>query len=156
MENSKKTDLARVISVSGQSGLYLYIAQARNGVVVESLANGGRTVVGMKNKVSTLEDISIYTAEGEMKLKDVFVKLHEVLGDADAPGAKAPADALKELFSKAVPDYDADRFYVSHMKKVVTWYNELKNHASLDFMTDEDRKKEAEEAEAAEAEPENE
>jgi hypothetical protein len=156
MENSKKTDLARVISVSGQSGLYLYIAQARNGVVVESLANGGRTVVGMKNKVSTLEDISIYTAEGEMKLKDVFVKLHEVLGDADAPGAKAPADALKELFAKAVPDYDADRFYVSHMKKVVTWYNDLKNHASLDFMTDEDRKKEAEAAETAEAEPENE
>ena len=40
---------------------------------------------------------------------------------------------MKALFAKAVPDYDADRFYVSHMKKVIDWYNELCAHASLDF-----------------------
>jgi hypothetical protein len=55
------------------------------------------------------------------------------LGDKDAPSQKAAADELKALFSKAVPTYDGDRFYVSHMKKVVEWYNELKQFASLDF-----------------------
>ena len=44
------------------------------------------------------------------------------------------SEELKELFTKAVPDYDGDRFYVSHMKKVVDWYNELKNFASLEFV----------------------
>jgi len=128
-----KTDLARILSVSGQHGLFNYIAQARNGAIVEALSDKRRTCFDMKSRITTLADISIYTAEGELKLKDVFLKLQAVLGDADAPSPKAASDELKSLFAKAVPDYDADRFYVSHMKKVVEWYNELKNFASLDF-----------------------
>ena len=49
---------------------------------------------------------------------------------------------VKELFAKAVPNYDSDRFYVSHMKKVVDWYNELKNFASLEFVEDEENAEE--------------
>ena len=128
-----KTDLTRILSVSGQRGLYYYLAQARNGAIAEALSDKRRTCFDVKMRITTLADISIFTSEGEMKLKDVFLKLHEVLGDADAPSSKASADELKTLFIKAVPDYDGDRFYVSHMKKVVDWYNELKNFASLDF-----------------------
>ncbi len=128
-----KTDLARILSVSGQHGLFNYIAQARNGAIVEALSDKRRTCFDMKSRITTLADISIYTSEGELKLKDVFLKLQAVLDDADAPTAKASSEELKSLFAKAVPDYDADRFYVSHMKKVVEWYNELKNFASLDF-----------------------
>ena len=76
-------------------------------------------------------------------LSEVFEKMHEVLKEADAPTAKAAEKDLKDLFKKAVPSYDADRFYVSHMKKVVEWYNCLKNYASLDFLTDEEREAEA-------------
>ena len=82
----------------------------------------------------TLADISIYTDEEEVKLQDVFLSLKEVLGEADAPSSKSSADDLKALFEKALPTYDRDRFYVSHMKKVVDWYNCLKNYASLDFV----------------------
>lgn len=80
-----------------------------------------------------------------MKLSEVFAKLHEVLGEQDAPSAKAADAELKALFAKALPNYDANRFYVSHMKKVVEWYNELKKYASLEFMTDEDREAAAKE-----------
>lgn len=128
-----KTDLARILSVSGQHGLFNYIAQARNGAIVEVLSDKRRTCFDMKSRITTLADISIYTSEGEMKLQEVFQKLHEALGEADAPTSKASADELKALFLKAIPNYDGDRFYVSHMKKVVDWYNELKNFASLDF-----------------------
>ena len=128
-----KTDLARILSVSGQHGLFNYIAQARNGAIVEALSEKRRTCFDMKSRITTLADISIYTSEGEMKLQEVFQKLHEALGEADAPTSKASADELKALFLKAIPNYDGDRFYVSHMKKVVDWYNELKNFASLDF-----------------------
>ena len=38
-----KTDLARILSVSGQHGLYLYLAQARNGAIAESLSDKKRT-----------------------------------------------------------------------------------------------------------------
>ena len=128
-----KTDLARILSVSGQHGLFNYIAQARNGAIVEALSDKRRTCFDMKSRITTLADISIYTSEGEMKLQEVFQKLHYALGEADAPTSKASADELKALFLKAIPNYDVDRFYVSHMKKVVDWYNELKNFASLDF-----------------------
>ena len=148
MENQNKTELVRIISVSGHRGLFRYVAQARNGAIVEALSSGNRICIDMKNRITSLEDISIYTDEGELKLRKVFEKLHEVLGENDAPTAKASADELKKLFAEAVPDYDGDRFYVSHMKKVVEWYNELKKYASLDFSDEEQAAGE----EAAEAE----
>lgn len=133
MENQNKTELAKVLSISGQRGLFFYIAQARNGAIVESLSTKIRVCMDMKNRITSLADISIYTDEGELKLKNVFEMLHKTLGDKDAPSAKSSADTLKALFAEAVPNYDGDRFYVSHMKKVVEWYNELKNYASLEF-----------------------
>lgn len=145
-----KTDLARILSVSGQPGLYNFVAQARNGAIAENLEDKKRTSFGASARITSLEDIAIYTSEGELRLADVFNALHKVLGDKDAPGAKSEGKVLESLFSEAIPNYDADRFYVSHMKKVVAWYNLLKNHASLDFMTQEDR-----EAEAAAANEEN-
>ena len=141
-----KTDLSKILAISGQSGLYLYVSQARNGAIVEALADKKRTSVGMTNKITSLADISIYTDEEEVKLQQVFTNMKEVLGEEDAPSSKSSPDTLKALFEKALPDYDRDRFYVSHMKKVVEWYNALKNHASLDF-TDPDAEAEAQEQE---------
>ena len=129
-----KTDLSKILAISGQSGLYLYISQARNGAIVEALSDKKRTSVGMTNKITSLADISIYTDDEEVKLQQVFLNMKEVLGDDDAPTAKSKPEELKALFEKALPDYDRDRFYVSHMKKVVEWYNALKNYASLDFV----------------------
>ena len=129
-----KTDLSKILAVSGQSGLYLYISQARNGAIVEALSDKKRTSVSMTSKITSLADISIYTDEEEVKLQDVFTGMKEVLGEADAPSSKASADELKSFFEKALPSYDRDRFYVSHMKKVVDWYNNLKKYASLDFV----------------------
>ena len=138
-----KTDLSRILAISGQSGLYLYVSQARNGAIVEALADKKRSSVGMTNKLTSLADISIYTDEEEVKLQQVFLNMKEVLGDNDAPSAKSSPEELKALFEKALPDYDRDRFYVSHMKKVVEWYNALKNYASLDFVNPEEAEEEA-------------
>ncbi|MBE6238771.1 MAG: hypothetical protein E7113_01815 [Bacteroidales bacterium] len=129
-----KTDLSKILAISGQSGLYLYISQARNGAIVEALSDKKRSSVSLSSKITSLADISIYTDDEEVKLQEVFVNMHEVLGDADAPSSKASADELKAFFEKALPAYDRDRFYVSHMKKVVDWYNNLKKYASLDFV----------------------
>lgn len=137
-----KTDLTKTLSVSGQHGLFHYVAQSRSGAIVEAFSDKKRTIFDFKSRITTLADISIYTDEGEMKLQQVFKKLHEVLGDAEAPGSKSSPEELKALFEKAVPDYDADRFYVSHMKKVVDWYNEIKRYASLEF-TDPEAEEEA-------------
>ena len=54
-----KTDLSKILAISGQSGLYLYISHARNGAVVESLADKKRTSVSVTSKITSLADISI-------------------------------------------------------------------------------------------------
>ena len=133
-----KTDLAKILSVRGQRGLFSYIAQSRSGAIAESLRDHKRTNFAANSGITTLEDISIFTLEGEVKLKEVFLKIKSVLGDADAPSSKASPEEIKALFEKALPDYDGDRFYVSHMKKVVDWYNELKTYASLDFVEEDE------------------
>ena len=139
-----KTDLSRILSISGQSGLFYYVSQARNGAIVEALADKKRTTVGMTSRLTSLADISIYTDDEEVKLQQVLLNMKEGLGDADAPSSKASAEELKALFEKALPAYDRDRFYVSHMKKVVDWYNNLKKYASLDFVNPEEESAEQE------------
>ena len=120
--------------MAGQHGLFHYVAQARNGAIGESLATKQRKVFPATSRISTLADIAIYTSEGEMKMDEVFLALKKVLGDAPAPSPKASDKEILALFEKAIPNYDADRFYLSHMRKVVDWYDQLVKYASLDFV----------------------
>ncbi len=142
-----KTDLAKILSVSGQHGLYAYVAQARNGVIAETLADKKRTALDTHSKVSTLNDIAIFTSEGEMRLAEVFTAMKKQADSGKAvPTSKDDSAAIKAFFAAAIPNYDEDRFYVSHMKKVLDWYGDIDKYASFDFMTDEEREKELEEA----------
>ena len=111
-----QTDLARILSVAGQHGLFQYVAQARGGAIAASLETKQRKVFSTSSRISTLADIAIYTSEGEMKLDQVFLALKAALGDAEAPSSKASEKEIVALFKKAIPNYDCDRFYVSHMR----------------------------------------
>ena len=142
-----KTDLAKILSVSGQHGLFLYLAQARNGVIAETLKDKKRVHFDAHSKISTLNDIAIFTSEGELRLAEVFTAMKATADAGTAvPSSKDAADAIKAFFVKAVPNYDEDRFYISHMKKVLEWYGEIEQGASFDFLTDEEREKELEKA----------
>lgn len=140
-----KTDLAKILAVSGRHGLYLYLAQARNGAIAESLEDKKRVVFDPHSRITTLADIAVFTNEGELKLADVFTSMSKV--DGQTPTSKDADKDIKAFFAKAIPNYDEDRFYVSHMKKILDWYHDLVKNASLDFVTDEERKQEAEAAE---------
>ena len=133
-----KTDLTKVFTISGEQGLFSYVAPAKNGAVVESMLTKKRIVAGSNTKMSALSDISIYTEEGEATLQEVLEGLVKELQQADAPSGKIDPKVYKELFKKVLPQYDEDRFYPSHMKKVCEWYNCLKKYASLEFMTEEE------------------
>ncbi|MBP5210229.1 MAG: DUF5606 domain-containing protein [Bacteroidales bacterium] len=138
----EKTDLKKVLSVSGQPGLWLYLAQAKNGVIVESLVTKHRTQFGSNARITTLEDVSIYTNSGEVTLKQVFLDMKAKLGAGQAPSSKTDDKAIKAFFGEVIPDYDQDKFYVSHMKKVLDWYNVLNEFATIDFVEEEEEKSE--------------
>ena len=134
-----KTDLTRTLSVAGERGLYTYVAQARGGAIAERLSDKKRPLFDAHKRITCLADIAIYTSDGEMKLKDVFLALKQTLDGQSAPSSKEDGAVFEALFAKAVPNYDAERFYVSHMKKVCDWYNDLAANASLDFEEEEEK-----------------
>ena len=81
----------------------------------------------MHNKVSILSEISIYTtdAEGAVPLEDVMRKIHkEFDGDTDLD-KNSSSEELKAFLKFVLPDYDEGRVYVSDIKKVVSWYDQL-------------------------------
>lgn len=136
-----KTNLQKIITVSGYPGLFKYVAQANAGVVVEALSDKKRMVCGMSVKISSLSDISVFTDEGEVKLQELFEKMKQKLEGERAPEGKVDAAKLKSFFGEVLPDYDRDRFYSSHMKKVVDWYNNLMDYASLEFLQEGEEEK---------------
>ncbi|MCK9305140.1 MAG: DUF5606 domain-containing protein [Bacteroidales bacterium] len=131
-----KTDLKKIISVSGQQGLFRFVSQAKSGVIAESLTDKKRSLFGINSRVTALSDISIYTEDKEMPLREVLIRIREKLSDGDAPIHGSSPEKLREFFADVIPDYDRDKFYVSHMKKVAEWYNILKQYASLEFESD--------------------
>ena len=137
--NDMKTDLSKILSISGKHGLYRFLALSRNNsAIAEALSDAHRTVFDPHSRITTLADIAIFTEEGEFKLKEVFLAINKALEGKEAPTSKSSEAEIKALFDKAVPNYDASRFYFSHMKKILDWYNELVKYASLDFAEEEE------------------
>lgn len=145
-------DLSKIMAISGKPGLYKMLSQAKTGLIVESLADGKRFPVFSHERVSSLEEISIFsTGEEDLPLKDVFKKLFDKLDGQPGPDAKNKEAEVKQLFSEAIPEYDAERVYVSDMKKTVSWYNMLLEKEMLDF-TEEGHEKEEQPGEPESAE----
>ncbi|MBN1598252.1 MAG: DUF5606 domain-containing protein [Bacteroidales bacterium] len=117
--------LKDILAISGKSGLYKFISQGRNGIIVESFDDQKRTVVHASAKVSALEDIAIFTETEEVPLADVFKKLYEKEDGRETINHKSSNEELKALLKKILPDYDKSRVYVSDIKKLVNWYNIL-------------------------------
>ena len=140
----EKTDLRKILAISGEHGLFEYVAQAKAGLIAESLETKVRRTFGAHARVSSLADISIYTETAEMALKEVFEKIAAHLDGAEAMSSKSSSKDIEKFFGEVVPDYDAGRFYVSHMKKVLDWYNCLREYATLEFVNEEEERAEEE------------
>lgn len=124
-QEEKQSYLKDLMAISGHAGLFKFISQARNGIIVESLASGKRMNAFANMKVSALEDIAIYTEEKEIPLEEVLLSLHKYENGGESISPKSDPEELKDYFSAILPEYDRERVYVSDIKKVLTWYNLL-------------------------------
>lgn len=124
--------LKGILSISGQPGLYKMVAEAKNSVIVESLLTGKRMPAYSSAKISSLEDIAIFTQTSEVALKDLLKNIFEKENGAEIT-KKDSGNELKAYFAEVLPEYDQDRVYVSDMKKVIQWYNLLHKHELLNF-----------------------
>lgn len=126
-------ELREIMAISGQPGLYKYIAQSRNGVIVESLIDGKRMNASSTSRVSTLTEISMFTEGEDIALAEVFTKMYAVTGGKVALSAKESPEKLKAFFAEVIPDYDRERVHVSDIKKAVSWFNLLVEAGFTEF-----------------------
>lgn len=138
-------DLSGVISISGKPGLYKVVAQSKNNIIVESLKEGKRTPAYSTDRISALDDISIYTYEDDIPLKDVFVAIFKKEDGKKAPSHKESLNTLTSYLLEVLPNYDEDRVYPSDIKKLFQWYN-LLHDAGLVSAEEEEEKAEEESA----------
>lgn len=119
-------DLSKILSISGMSGLFKVVAQGKSGLIVESLADKKRIPVHSTNKISVLDNISIYVNSGDtIPLQDVLKKIYEKQSGGEAPDSKSSDDELKKFFESVLPEYDKAKVHTSDIRKAILWYNLL-------------------------------
>lgn len=118
-------DIKEIISISGRPGLYKVIATGKNSVIVESLIDKKRFPAYSSEKISSMEDISIFTTDEDLKLTVVFTAFLDAFKGGPAMDHKTEEKELRNEFKKFVPNYDEERVYFSDIRKVFQWYNLL-------------------------------
>lgn len=129
--------LAETLAISGQPGLFRFVAQSRNGIIVESLADAKRMIVSGNAKVSSLNDIAIFTTSEDMPLGRVFEMISKATKGKECCSHKVPDAQLKAAMKQYLPDYDEDRVRVSDIKKLFAWFNILIANGMTVFVEDE-------------------
>lgn len=146
--------LTKILSITGRPGLYKLISTNQNMNIVESLIDGKRIPVYMHEKIVALSDVSMYTNDGDIPLKEVFKKIKEK--ENSKPVLLNSKSSSKELFSfliEVLPEYNKESVYASDVKKLISWYNIL-IEKGIDFETKESKTEENELEEHAENESE--
>jgi len=128
-----KIMLKDILSISGYGGLFKFVSQGRNGIIVESLEDKKRMPAHASAKVSALDDISVFTETDDMPLKDVLKAIFDKENGGPAIDYKSSDGDLKKYFGVVIPNYDKDRVYTSDIKKIINWYNILHKHNLLNF-----------------------
>ena len=65
-------NLSGIIAISGRPGLYKVIAQGKNNVIVESLVDRKRFPAYSSDRISALEDISLYTYDEDKPMVEFY------------------------------------------------------------------------------------
>lgn len=124
--NHTRMNLHGIVSVSGKPGLWKALAQNKSGFVLESLDELKTKLVANLStaKLAALDEITIFGEDDDIRLKDVFERIK---GIGSAPDSKSDGKKLREFFREVAPDHDEEKVYASDIKKVISWYNILKD-----------------------------
>lgn len=145
--------LSDILSISGKPGLHKIVGKRPAGLIVETLdEKAKRFPTSITQKISILEDISIYTYDGDVRLAEVLLALHEkVKGGVALVSRNSSGDEIRDFFRQILPDFDEERVYTSDILKLVGWYQTLSEYTDVDELlgnsTDSDDDKDNDEEE---------
>jgi len=124
--------LSEIASISGKGGLFKVVSPTKSGVILESLDEAKTKLVATaNNKLSLLQEISIYTTtkEGNTPLEDVLKKIYTEYKDDLGVDGNSDSNELKAFLKSVLPEYDEARVYVSDIKKLIKWYELILKYA---------------------------
>lgn len=139
--------LRTILSVAGKAGLYKLVSNGRNMLIVEALdASKKRMPVHGVDKVVSLGDIAMYTDDEEVPLWQVLDSVKTKCEGAvcAVDYKKASNEELADFFAEVLPNYDRDRVYMTHVRKLIQWYNILVEAGLTDFVPEEEKEATAE------------
>lgn len=125
-----------ILAISGRPGLYRLLTQGRGMLIVETIdAHKKRISVGARDRVTSLNDVSMYTNEEDKPLMEILQTISDAhKGQPVTLDYKhADKDELADFMATALPDYDRDRVRDSDIKKLIQWYNILVNGGITTF-----------------------
>ncbi|MBI3239928.1 MAG: DUF5606 domain-containing protein [Flavobacteriia bacterium] len=118
-------NLTGIIAISGKPGLFKVVAQGKNNIIVESLEEKKRFPAYSSDRISALDDISIYTYEDDKPLKEIYKTIFEKENGGAILSHKEDLSKLSGYLLEVLPNYDQERVYPSDIKKLFQWYNLL-------------------------------
>ncbi|MES2554964.1 MAG: DUF5606 domain-containing protein [Bacteroidota bacterium] len=118
-------NLTGIIAISGKPGLFKVVAQGKNNIIVESLEEKKRFPAYSSDRISALDDISIYTYEEDKPLKEIYKAIFEKENGGAILSHKEDLSKLSGYLLQVLPNYDQERVYPSDIKKLFQWYNLL-------------------------------
>jgi len=124
-------NLTGIIAISGKPGLFKVVTQGKNSIIVESLIDNKRFPAYASDRISALEDISIYTYDEDAPLKDILTAMYKKESGKECPSHKEDIKTLQSYVLEILPNYDQERVYPSDLKKLFQWYNLLLKTGSL-------------------------
>jgi hypothetical protein len=124
-------DLTGIIAISGRPGLYKVIAQGKNNIIVESLIDNKRFPAYASDRISALDDISIYTYDDDAPLRELLSAVYKKEDGKECPSHKESLTVLQNYLLEILPNYDQERVYPSDVKKMFQWYNLLHKSGNL-------------------------
>ena len=130
-----------ILSIAGKPGLYRLVSQGRGMLIVETIdAAKKRIPAGARDRVTSLNDVSMYTDEEDKPLMEIFdtIKQNENGAAVALDYKKASAQELADFMAKALPNYDRDLVYNGDIKKLIQWYNILITNGYTEFVTAEE------------------
>lgn len=118
-------NLKGIIAISGKPGLFKVVAQGKNNIIVESLEEKKRFPAYASDRISALDDISIYTYDEDKPLKEIYADIFKKENGGTAISHKEDLSKLSNYLLEVLPNYDQERVYPSDIKKLFQWYNML-------------------------------
>ncbi len=131
--------ISGIISISGKPGLYKVVAQGKNNIIVESLLDQKRIPAYASDRISALEDISIYTYGEDKALSEIFDAIFEKEKGGKAISHKEDQAKIVAYLLEILPEYDQERVYASDIKKIFMWYNLMHNAGELGKTEEEEK-----------------